>query len=106
MDLNEYRNRNRKAVTLPSGLELTIKKLSVREVAQAQTNYAENDEMGKTIAIVTGCVVGPFQLVDKGVSEVGENELSVAELDNADFECLVNSINEFSGLNTEDTDPK
>lgn len=99
MDLKAYKQRNRKEIELPSGLGVTIKKLSIGDVYEmGGTGFDESSQLKSSIDMVCKCVTGPFKVVDKPVNECGDDELSVSDLDNQDFEFVINAITEFSGL--------
>lgn len=107
MDLKEYKQRNRKDLKLPSGLPVTIKKLSYGEVQEAQSQAqpvglgAKPDE-GNNVVVVNqmliSAVVGPFKLVQKFVDECSDDELSITDLENSDYEFLIKEVISFSGM--------
>jgi hypothetical protein len=99
MDLASYKARNRKTLTLPSGLECTIKKLTVADVyAMGGAGSSESDQLRQSVQMVSKCVTGPFRIVDKPAQETQPDELSVTDIDNDDFAFLIEQITEFSGL--------
>lgn len=106
MDITEYKNRARKTVTLPSGLELTIRKLSVADIYGIQpTGIGKSDEIDASMKMICACVVSPFRIVQKNESECGDMELPVEYIDNKDYEFLIQEITEFSGLSEKKSDP-
>jgi hypothetical protein len=99
MDINQYKARNRKKITLPSGLECEIKKLTVADVYSMHGGgSSESDQLRQSVEMISACVVGPFRIVGKPVHETADNEISASDIDNADFQFLVEQITEFSGL--------
>lgn len=115
MNLAEYKQQNRKAVTLPGGLDLTIKKLTYGEVQEAvglakPVALGQEPEEGGNVLVVNEmlikAVVGPFKIVNKPVDDCGEDELSISDLDNADYEILVKEVIDFSGMKAEGAEKK
>jgi len=99
MDLQSYKARNRKQITLPSGLECTIKKLTVADVyAMGGAGSSESDQLRQSVQMISACVVGPFRIVEKPAAETGPDEIAANDIDNDDFGFLVEAITEFSGL--------
>ena len=115
MNLAEYKQRNRKAVTLPSGLECQIKKLSFGEIQEANAlidsvGLGQKQTEGANVIAVDQmlccAVVAPFKLVKKQIFDCADDELSITDLDNQDYEFLVNEVTKFSGMVQDDTKKK
>lgn len=99
MTIDQYKSRNRKQITLPSGLQCEIKKLTVADVYAMQGGgSSESDQLKQSVQMISACVVGPFRIVEKPVHEAAENEISSSDIDNDDFQFLVEQITEFSGI--------
>ncbi len=110
MNIQEYRQRNRKKITCPSGLELEIKKIQTLDFLaiglmpdtfqQIIKDKAPDIEIVKKMNImflVRGVVSNEnIRLVDKPIGTTAENELSIEELDDIDMQFIVSEVSKLT----------
>lgn len=112
MNINEYRERTRKKIVCPSGLELQIRKIQsidylrmgvmpdvLKIQEQQRTKEIDNKLIEKmNIMFLTRGVIGTDELkiVNKPVNEVVDNELSIEELEEADMQFIIAEVSKFS----------
>jgi len=111
MNAQEYKERNRKKVICPSGLELEIRKIKALDylrmgVLPDTLSEAKNtpekidpDMMEKIQKMfLTRAVISQdsFKIVDKPSNETVENEISYEDMEEGDVNFLIKEISEFS----------
>ena len=110
----EYRKRNRKTITLPSGGEVEIRKLSVADFLKAgdiPTAFVTGDESEREKAVSEGspfaknflkvcltCGVVSMRVVDKPAYDCGPDEVAVEEIPTGDATCISNEVAVFTNL--------
>ena len=117
----EYRQRSRKTITLPSGGEIAIRKLTgldYLEVGDVPTAFwtavksGDKDEVTKIlekykdlsrrmtiVSLVRGVV--SMRIVDKRPIDCSDEEVSVDEIDPQDTDFIVEQISEMNALDKE-----
>ena len=117
----EYKTRSRKTITLPSGGEVVIRKLTgldyldvgdipsafweaVRgqDKAEAGKVLEKNKDLARrmTVASLVKGVVS-MKIVDKRPRDCADDELSVDEISPKDADCIVEQISEMNSLHRE-----
>ena len=111
MNAQEYKERNRKKVICPSGLELEIRKIKALDylrmgVLPDTLSEAKNtpekidpDMMEKIQKMFLTRAVVPqdnFKIVDKSSNETTENEISYEDMEESDINFLIKEISELS----------
>jgi len=111
MNAQEYRERNRKKVTCPSGLELEIRKIKALDYlrmgmlpdtlseAKNAPEKIDPDMMEKIQKMfLTRAVVSQdnFKIVDKPSNEITGDEISYEDIEEGDINFLIKEISEFS----------
>lgn len=114
--ISDARRRIRKLVTLPSGIEIEIRKVRLMDFVglgelpfpSSQSKTSTNGdappgtlsrqeiESYSNRAIVAGCVDPPFS--DRKEDETRDDVLHVRDLDQADWDALINQIFKWSGM--------
>jgi len=118
---SEYRKRLRKVITLPSGGEVEIRKLSASDFLSAgeiPLAFQEAIRSGDKAAVEAAMKADPglskrinnavlingvvsMKLVDKPPRECSDDEISVHEIDPVDHKFIVDSISELNNTNAE-----
>lgn len=111
MNAEEYRQKSRKKIVCPSGLELTIRKvqtidfLRIGVMPDVFSQFGENIKSAKTediiklntMFLVRGVVPDEnIKIVDKPIGEASGNELSVEELDDTDMQFIITEVSQFT----------
>ena len=110
----EYRKRNRKTITLPSGGEVEIRKLSVADflkVGDIPSAFVSGDEKERERSVTEGspfarnflkicltCGVVSMRVVDKPAYDCGPDEVAVEEIPTADASFIASAVAEFTNL--------
>lgn len=118
MDAKEYRQLNRKDIKCPSGLELTIRKITSMDYlrlgilpdtmheALIKEDSVDVKAVAKiqTMFLTRGVLPKPdFVIVDKDPKDCGENEIAVNELAEDDIRFIITEISLLTfGSETED----
>lgn len=103
----KYTDRNRKKITLPSGGEITIAKLNGFSAPFLEARRGEDDG-ARGMRLAVHCLTNPAngllrfegedaRIVNKETAAPGE--VTIAEMDQADADKIVNEVIAFSGLN-------
>jgi len=111
MNAQEYKERSKKKVICPSGLELEIRKIKALDylrmgVLPDTLSEAKNtpekidpDMMEKIQKMFLTRAVVPqdnFKIVDKSSNETTENEISYEDMEESDINFLIKEISELS----------
>src|SRR3972149_8753364 len=118
---SEYRKRLRKVITLPSGGEMEIRKLSASDFLSAgeiPLTFLEAIRSGDKAAVEAAMKADPglskrinnavlingvvsIKLVDKSPRECSDDEISVHEIDPVDHKFIVDAISGLNNMNAE-----
>ena len=111
MNAQEYRERNRKKVTCPSGLELEIRKIKALDylrmgVLPDTLSEAKNtpekidpdmiEKIQKMFLVRAVIHQDGFKIVDKPSNETVGDEMSYEDIEEDDVNFLIKEISEFS----------
>lgn len=111
MNIKEYRNKNRKTIECPGGLEITIRKIksidylrlgilpdTLRNIEENPQNANPEDISNLQRMFLSRGIVPTeeMKVVDKPIDQLGENELSCDEIDEEDTNFIIKNIVEFS----------